>query len=279
MSSKHDIGNKSAETTAMSSSLIFMSGIVRYLIMSVFFSCLVFSVDSVYAQASDRLYTIGADAYKAKNYPQAIESYQKLISDGYRSAAVYYNLGNAYYKTDQISLAILSYERALRLAPADEDIRYNLKLANLKTVDRITPIPQLYLVTKYQSFASSRSSRTWAIYSVVAVWLALIAFSLYLFIAGIRRVGFFSGSLLLLFALFFSYLSYAQRQAEFGDGQAILITANTYIKSAPDTSGTDLFMIHEGVKLNILDKVGEWSKVRLADGKVGWVEQRTFTVI
>ena len=247
-----------------------------FLILSIV-SCL--SSHVCFAESPDKLYSIATDAYQAKNYQQAIDAYQKLISDGYRNAAVYYNLGNSYYKTDRISLAILNYERALRLAPSDEDIRFNLKLATQKTVDRITPVPQLSIVSKWQSFISSQCSRTWAIYSVVCVWLALIAFAVYLFVGSARRIGFFSGATLLLVSLFFFYISYTQSQAEYGAGQAILTATNTYIKSAPDASGTDLFMIHEGVKLNILDRVGEWSKVRLADGKVGWVEQSAFTVI
>ncbi len=247
-----------------------------FLVLSIV-SCLLSHV--CFAESAEGLYTIGNEAYKAKNYQQAIDAYQKLISEGYRNAAVYYNLGNSYYKKDQISLAILNYERALRLSPSDEDIRFNLKLANLKTVDRITPVPQLYLISKWEGFVASQSSGTWAIFSLVSVWLAMIAFAIYLFIGSIRIPGFFSGMTLLLFSLFFFYLSYTQSQTEYGVGQAILTAANTYIKSAPDASGTDLFMIHEGVKLNILDKVGEWSKVRLADGKVGWVQQGTFSVI
>ena len=249
----------------------------RVFLMLSIVSCLLSQV--CFAESSAGLYTIGNDAYKAKNYQQAIDAYQKLISEGYRNAAVYYNLGNSYYKTDQISLAILNYERALRLAPSDEDIRFNLKLANLKTVDRITPVPQLYIIAKWEGMVGSQSSGTWAIFSLASLWLAMIAFAVYLFIGSVRRLGFFSGMTLLLFSLFFFYLSYTQSQTEYGASQAILTAANTYIKSAPDASGTDLFMIHEGVKLNILDKVGEWSKVRLADGKVGWVQQGTFSVI
>jgi tetratricopeptide (TPR) repeat protein len=229
--------------------------------------CSLFTILSVQAQSPEKLYAIGADAYKAKNYQQAIDAYQKLIADGYRSASVYYNLGNAYYKTDNISQSILAYERSLRLNPSDEDTRFNLKLANLKTV------------AKWNALVSSRSSRSWAIFSVVAMWLALIAFALYLFIRSIRRAGFYTGMALVFFSLFFFYLSYSQNQSESGAGQAILSAPNAYIKSAPDASSTDLFMIHEGTKLNIMDKVGTWSKVRLADGKVGWIEQGTFTVI
>ena len=262
--------NIASKPTSVSAASIKMSVIMIYCLLSAFY---------VSAEPASKLFNIATDAYKVKNYPQSIDAYQKLLSDGYRNASVYYNLGNSYYKTDQISLAILNYERALRLAPSDDDIRFNLKLANLKTVDRIIPVPQLYIVSKWRSFAGSQSSRSWAIFSVVCLWLALIAFAIYLFIGSMRKSGFFSGALLILFSLFFFYLSYSQSQAEFGAGQAILTATNTYIKSAPDASGTDLFIIHEGVKLNILDRVGEWSKIRLGDGKVGWVQQNTFTVI
>lgn len=240
--------------------------------------CSLFTIH-LYAESPEGLYTIATDAYKAKNYQQAIDAYQKLLTEGYKNESVYYNLGNCYYKSDNISQAILNYERALRLSPSDEDVRFNLKLANMKTVDRITPVSQLFIVSKWEDFVSSRSSGIWAMYSVICIWLALVAFALYLFIGSIRRMGFFSGVALVLFSLFFFFLSYAQGQSEWGGGQAILTSANTYIKSAPDASGTDLFMIHEGAKLNILDKVGEWSKVRLEDGKVGWVGQSTFAVI
>lgn len=238
-----------------------------------------YSVISLHAETAPQLYSIAAEAYKAKNYQQAIDAYQKLLTEGYRNADVYYNLGNAYYKSDQISLSILNYERALRLAPADEDIRFNLKLANLKAVDRITPVPQLFLITQWHRLLAAFSSRSWAIIAVISAWLALAAFALYLFVGSARTQGFYAGITLIFFCFFFVYLSYAQHQAESGAGQAILTATNTYMKSAPDTSGTDLFIIHEGAKLNILDRVGTWSKVRLADGKVGWVEQQTYTVI
>lgn len=241
--------------------------------------CALCAVLSIHAESPESLYAIGTDAYKAKNYDQSIGAYEKLLSQGYHNAGVYYNLGNAYYKSDKISQAILNYERALRLAPSDEDIRFNLKVANLKTVDRITPVPQLLIITKWDSFVSSESSGTWAVISLACIWLALIAFAVYLFFGSVRRPGFYVGLVLILFSIFFFYISWSQSRVEFGGGQAILTASNTYMKSAPDASGTDLFMIHEGIKLNILDKVGDWAKVRLADGKVGWVEHGTFTVI
>lgn len=245
-------------------------------VMSLFFMLVFYSA---FAQSPAQLFDIANNAYKSKNYDLSITAYQQLIDKNYKTPEIYYNLGNSYYKKDQIGLAILYYEKAHKLAPADDDIRYNLKLANLKTVDRLGTVPQLSIIEKWDHFTSSRSSRSWAIISIVFVWLALIGFAVFLFISSYRRTGFYTGLALLFFAAFFAYLSYGQTQAEYGTDQAILTAANAYIKSAPDASGTDLFMIHEGIKLNILDKVGDWSKVRIADGKVGWIQHNTYSVI
>lgn len=231
------------------------------------------------AETSTQLFDAANTAYKNKDYDLAIAGYNKLLSQGYKTAEVYYNLGNASYKKGAMGQAILSYERALRLAPGDEDIRYNLKLANQKTVDRLIPVPQLAIVQSWDHFVESRSSRTWGILCGVCVWLALAGFAAYLFVRSIRRLGFYLGAVLLLFAGFFGSLAYSQSRAEHGADQAILTTDSAYIKSAPDASSTDLFMVHEGIKLQLLDHVGEWAKVRLSDGKVGWIQQATYTVI
>lgn len=245
-------------------------------IMTVLFAMGLFGA---HAQSATQLFEAANTAYKNKNYDLSIEAYNKLIEQGYKTSEVYYNLGNAYYKKEQIGLAVLNFEKAHKLAPSDEDIRYNLKLANLKTVDRLSAVPQLSVVEKWDHFISSQSAQAWAITSIAFVWLALIGFAIYLFSPGWRRTGFYTGLVLLIFALFFGSLSYAQTHSEYGADQAILTATNAYIKSAPDTSGTDLFMVHEGIKMNILDKVGDWSKVRLADGKVGWILHTSYSVI
>lgn len=242
-------------------------------------ACFLFVFVAARSQSPAQLFDVANTAYKNKNYDLALEAYQKLIDQGYQNAEIYYNLGNTFYKKDQIGLAVLNYEKAHKLAPSDEDIRYNLKLANLKTVDRINPVPQLSVIENWNHFISSRSSHSWAIISIMFIWLALIGFAVYLFVNSFRRTGFYSGILLLCFAAFFAYLSHTQTRVEYGADQAILTTPNAYIKSAPDASGTDLFMIHEGIKMDILDKVGEWSKVRLADGKVGWIQRTAYSVI
>ena len=260
----------------MSKSQVNTSYVFAVIFLSIL-SCLISHVSL--AQSPDQLLSTANSMYKDKKYDIAIEAYQKLISQGYKTPEIYYNLANAYYKTEQISSAILFYERALRLSPSDEDSRFNLKLANQKIIDRLTPVPQFFVISGWQRFVNSCSSKAWAIFSLVFIWLSLVAFAIYLFIGSIRRLGFYSGVFLLLCAIFFLFLSSSANGIEHGHDEAILTATNAYVKSAPDGSSTDLFIIHEGIKLDILDRVGSWSKIRLADGKVGWVDQKSYTVI
>ena len=253
----------------------------RNLMFKVFFislfSCLLSPIS--FAQSADQLLSTANSMYKDKKYDVAVEAYQKLIAQGYKTTEVYFNLGNAYYKSDQFSSAILFYERALRLSPSDEDSRFNLKLANQKIVDRITPVQQFFVISSWQKFVTSRSSKSWGIISIIMVWLSFMAFAIYLFVSNIRRTGFYLGVIFLLASSFFFYLAYSEGHIENVTDEAILTATNTYVKSAPDAAGTDLFIIHEGIKMDIMDRVGVWSKIRLADGKVGWVEQKNYTVI
>jgi tetratricopeptide (TPR) repeat protein len=231
------------------------------------------------AETNKNLFDAANKTYKAGHYTEAIEQYTLLVSKGAQSTELYYNLGNAYYKDHQIGLAILSYEKAIKLSPDDEDTRQNLRLANSKITDRITPVQELSIVTSWRHFKNKHSSTTWAIWSIVLVWAALLCMAFYLFAASLRRAGFYTGVLFLAISCWLVYMGYMRYQVETHPDMAILTTSNTYVKSAPNTTGTDLFIIHEGIKLNILDQVGEWVKVRLLDGKVGWIPRNTFAMI
>jgi tetratricopeptide (TPR) repeat protein len=233
---------------------------------------------TVGAQSVQQVYQSANALYKGGKFDSAVAAYENIIRQGYKSPEVYYNLGNSYYKTDNVSKTILAYERALKLAPQDEDVIHNLKLANAKVVDKIIPVPQMGLVTGWDNLLSSRSSKGWAVWSLGVVWLALLAFVIYLF-TSMRRPVIFLGGLMLLLSFVFMSFAYKQNNKERGTDSAILTVSNTFVKSAPDTNGNDLFMLHEGVKFQILGRVGEWTKIRLADGKIGWVEHSTFEKI
>ena len=230
------------------------------------------------AQTAPELYSKASAFYKANQFAEAAAVYDKITAQGYRSAEVYYNLGNCYYKMHNNGKAILNYERALKLAPDDEDIVHNLKLAQLTTIDRVQPVPQLAIVTKWNNLLHSFSSRGWAVFALVLVWLSLILFAIYLFVSRKGVVLFFTITVFVL-SLVSVGLGVKQAHTEDDSGTAILMVANVNVKSAPDENATDIFTIHEGVKLYLCDHVGNWNKIRLADGKVGWVERNMFEKI
>ena len=213
-------------------------------------------------------------SYVNENYQQAISQYEMLLQQG-SSADIYYNLGNAYYRMDNITRAILNYERALLLSPGDDDIRFNLQLARSKTVDKIVPQSEFFLATWYSSLVNTLSVDGWAYVSLLSLSIAIILALIYLFVSPIwlRKIGFFGSVLLLLTFLLANVFAWNQKQMiEQRDGAIITESAVT-VKSTPANNGTDLFILHEGTKVNIVDSsMDGWREVRVPDGKQGWLE-------
>ena len=233
---------------------------------------------SLYAQSATQLYSSANALYKSNQFEQAAAEYEKIIVQGYRTPEVYYNLGNCYFKASNTGKSILNFERAHKLAPDDEDITHNLKLAQLKTVDRLIPVPQLAVVVQWNNFLSSQSSKGWGIFAVAFLWASLLVFAVYYFVFK-NKLVFAVCSLLFVFSLVSVSLAFKQSYAEQNSCEAILLAENASVKSAPDDNGIDIFTIHDGIKFQLLDQVGNWSKIRLADGKVGWIEKNYFEKI
>ncbi|HEY7161667.1 MAG TPA: tetratricopeptide repeat protein [Acidobacteriota bacterium] len=220
--------------------------------------------------------------YRNGGYDKAAKVYEEILAQGYESPELYYNLGNCYYKLNNIPAAILQFERARKLKPQDEDIAHNLTLANLRTEDRIDPIPDLFFVNWWRKWTELASADQWAMIGLVSLWLALFMiigiFYIYRSLL-IRRILSITALLaLLLFA--FSFVAALNRHAlQENHKFAIVFTPSTDVKSAPDEQSTGLFVLHSGVKVELIDRVGDWNKVRLADGKVGWMQASNFKVI
>ncbi len=220
-------------------------------------------------------------AYTAGQYQQAITGYESLLKKG-ASADLYYNLGNAYYRTEDITRAVLNYERALLLSPGDRDIRFNLQLARSKTIDKIVPESEMFFFTWYHALVNLMSVDGWA-YTAILSLTILIVFSLfYLFSSKIwlRKLGFFGGLLLLAFFILSNIFANAQKQALVHRNGAIIIVPSVSVKSTPASNGTDLFILHEGTKVTITDaSMKNWREIRLADGKEGWIESKKIELI
>lgn len=220
-------------------------------------------------------------AYARQQYQQAIKDYEELLHDGV-SAELYYNLGNAYYRTDNITRAVLNYERALLLSPGDGDIRFNLQMARSKTIDKITPESEMFFVTWYHALVNIMSVDGWARTSLVSFALAIVLALAYLFSARIwvRKVGFFGGLAFIAVFILANLFAYQQRQELVNRTGAIIISSAVPVKSTPSKSGTDLFILHEGTKVEITDgTMRGWKEIRVADGKEGWIETSKIEII
>ena len=220
-------------------------------------------------------------AYTRGQYQQAISDYEALLKNG-ASAELYYNLGNAYYRTENITRAVLNYERALLLSPGDRDIRFNLQLAQSKTIDKIVPESEMFFITWYHSLVNLMSVDGWARMAIFSLALVIVLFLIYLFSEPVwlRKMGFFGGMILLVIFLLSNIFAWQQKQNLLFRKGAIVTASSVPVKSTPAKNGTDLFILHEGTKVSITDgSMKGWKEIRLADGKEGWIESNKIEMI
>lgn len=216
------------------------------------------------------------EAYAKEDYTQAIELYESVLKSYGESAMVYYNLGNAYYKAGKVAPAILNYERALLLNPGDSDTRFNLQVARQKTVDKIEPIGEFFLTRWIGTMEDVYSADGWAKWGVASFLLFIGCLVLFFFSKWIRlkKIGFFAGICFLLISLVANLFADSQQDKLLHRADAIVFASTVTVKSSPDASGTDLFILHEGTKVTIKSTLGEWSEIQLEDGNVGWMPSK-----
>lgn len=225
------------------------------------------SVNAITKQNAD-------DEYAKGNYQQAIKDYQEILKTGV-SSEIYYNLGNAYYRTDNITQALLAYERALQLSPGDNDIRFNLQYARSKTIDKITPETEMFFVTWYNSLVNFTSVDRWANTAIVSIVMALLLILVFLFAPQMwaRKSGFYGSAVFLLLFAFANLFAFQQKHELETKQGAIVIAPTVNVKKTPAASGADVFVIHEGTRVDITDKgMKQWRGIKLADGREGWLK-------
>jgi len=223
----------------------------------------------------------GDSAYMRNDYASAIQIYESLLKKG-EAAEVYYNLGNSYYKADDIAKAILNYERALLLQPGNADIRANLEIARSKTIDKVVSVPDIFFVAWIKSLTNCLSVDAWAKLGIVFFILLLISFFLFFFSKQIiwKKSGFIAGILFLVFTVLSNIFASEQKSELLDRNDAIVLSPSVTVRSTPSESGTGLFVLHEGHKIEIKDNsMREWKEIRLEDGKVGWIPASAIEVI
>ena len=219
--------------------------------------------------------------YQKGNYQQAIRDYEEILKNG-ESAEIYFNLGNAYYRTDNITKAVLNYERARLLSPGDDDINFNLQFARSKTIDKITPESEMFFVTWYKSLVNFTSVDNWAKTGILCIVMALLLVLLYLFGPQLmlRKIGFFGGLAFFVIFLLSNLFAFQQKQALDNRTGAIIISPSVNIKKTPAKNSADQFVLHEGTHVDIIDKgMTDWRCIRVGDGREGWIETKAIEEI
>ena len=220
------------------------------------------------------LWERGNQSYIDGDYAAAVTAYQAIENRGYSSSRLYYNMGNAYYKQGQIGRAILYYNRALVVSPSMDDARHNLEIAEAQTKDNIAVVPEFFLNRYMRTLRSAISCSAWSVMSVAFFGVMLLF--LLIFLLGsrikVRKVGFYGAVVSLLLFVVVTIFGISARNSIIDRPAAIVMSSAISVKSSPDRAATDLFVLHEGTKVEVSSEVDGWSEITIADGKKGWTE-------
>lgn len=222
---------------------------------------------------NETLFEAANKAYNEGNYAEAIPQYKSILETGNHSAAIYYNLGNAYYKSNEIGPSIYYFEKALQLSPNDKDILNNLDFARNMTIDAIEPLPKTQLSKFIANITGKFSYNQWAWIAVICGFLCVLSFLLYQFAYETlkKRIYFIISFIAFLFILGTTAIAYQQYGKAQKDRPAIIFVQETKVKSEPNLRSNEVFILHEGTKVQVLDTVDSWKKIQLIDGKIGWI--------
>lgn len=242
---------------------------------------LVFSLVNLYADEKGELWTKANDAYSMGQYETALNDYIEIEKNGYHSYRLYYNMGNAWYKTGNMGKAILYYEKALKLNPAGEDALNNLQIAKLQTLDKIDVLPEFIVSTWIKDIRNLMSSNGWGytavgLFAVVCILLLLFKFAP---TTGGRKLSFVLACVVFMFFIFAVLFAFSLRAKAKSEDNAVVMVPVSNVKSAPNSTGNNLFILHEGSKVEILEQVGKWCRIEISDGRQGWLEEKDIEVI
>ncbi len=251
--------------------------------MKPFLLVLSFLLVRVTAGANDHaaLFRQATDAYQQKQYDKAFETWEKIATSGVESSELYFNLGNASYKMNRLADAIWYYEKAFRLDPGDQDIQFNLRMANARIVDKIDVLPELFYQKWWKAARALHSPDGWAWLSILFISLFFLFTACYLLfkILIIRKISFWIALIFLLTTFFSLTFAWQTYQIHRTTTDAIVFTPTVNVKSSPDDHSVDLFVVHEGTKVGVTDQLGEWYRIQIANGSVGWIRANTVKVI
>jgi len=235
----------------------------------------------IQAQVPDSLFTAANKAYQQENYMEALEAYQKIEKQELKSASLYFNMANIYYKTNQVAPAVYYYEKALKIAPNDKDIQFNLEFANRMILDNIEPLPKSLSQKLLDGIVLRFTYETWSKFAVGLAFVFAILFLMYHFSYSTskKRIYFITSILSVIFVTSCLFFAYRNKHHVDNNIEAIIFSPVAEVKSAPTNSSDVYFELHEGSKVVILEVLDNWKKIKIADGKMGWINSEALKEI
>ena len=219
--------------------------------------------------------------YQNQNYSQSIRVYQSILNEGYFHPDLFNNLGNAYYKSGQLDQAILTYERGLLTSPRHKDLIFNLKVANQHQTNKLEPIAPFFLTKFWRNLEKMFSVTAWSILGICFLWGSFGSWSIWLLgkTRTTKKRGFYLGIILAFFAGLCFILAQSHHHWQYNNPYGVITTHSIPLRSAPDKDNNPIMDLYEGLKVQRLDKIENWIKVRLEDGEVGWIPDNALTMI
>lgn len=228
-----------------------------------------------FAQTPDEMMNNANSLYQKNDFASAQKVYKELLDNGYMSPVLYYNLGNTHYRLGDLGYAIYYYEKALKLSPSDEDIIQNIKIAGSRTIDKINDVPKIFITRWWDALVVALGVSGWSFVLILVFALFLFYLGLYLLAkkSSLQRIAFYSGSGVLCLLILVFVVWMARLNIETSENLGVLLEKTASVKVSPDLQSNDAFVVHEGTKFTLEEKINNWYKIKLADGKLGWLPQ------
>ena len=226
----------------------------------------------------DKDFTIANNLYKKAEFSNALNYYKSIESSGFESEDLYKNMGNCYYKLDKMEMAILYYEKGLKLNPSNEDLEYNLKLCNTKIIDKIESVPEFILIIWWKNWCNYLSNTQWVIINLILFGLLLLSIGVFILSKSytVKKIWFIIALFFVISTTLTGFTAYQSYLKKNNQNTAIIITPSIDIKSSPDSKSKTIFILHKGTKITITDKLNEWFEIKIANGSKGWVTNNSF---
>jgi tetratricopeptide (TPR) repeat protein len=243
--------------------------------------CSLILIKIISAGELESLFQKGNEHYMKGDYQETITIFEGVIAKGYEGKSLFYNLGNAYLRVGKIGSAILYYEKAKKLSPSDDDINYNLAFANSKIADKIETLPEFFIFDWWENTLALFSVSGWTYAAYLFYFIILLAIAGYSFARTLKlqRISFYSGLASLLFLVLTTIFLLVNLNRELNVRYGVIIESEVVTKFSPDQNSKDAFIVHEGLKVQAEDDLGDWTKIKLIDGKIGWVRKNNLGII